>query len=67
MELARIATQATFALEQVALKRPELLFPYSRLRHGWPIIKMKREAPSKKERELFAAIQLGADSKIAAR
>lgn len=64
LELARIATAATVALNRIAAKSPKLLLRYSRLRHGWPVIKMKREKLSRAEKELFEAIQLGAEAKI---
>src|SRR5271165_4809733 len=38
--LAEIASDATVALTSVARANPALLLRYSRMSHGWPVIKM---------------------------
>ena len=64
LELARLAGEATENLTKICKAKPELVLPLSRLRRAWPVIKHKRAKLSDDEKDLFAAIQLGADDFI---
>ena len=64
LELARIAGEATRHLTKICKAKPELVLPLSRLRRAWPVIKQKKAKLSDDEKDLFAAIQLGADDFI---
>ncbi len=64
LELARLAGEATEHLTKICKAKPELVLSLSRLRRAWPVIKHKRAELSDDEKDLFAAIQLGADDFI---
>jgi hypothetical protein len=64
MELARIASEATERLTEVGMAHPELLRPLASVRHGWPVIKIKRERLSRGEENLFTKIGLGIEALI---
>jgi hypothetical protein len=64
LELARLAGEATESLTKICKPKPELVLSLSRLRRAWPVIKHKRAELSADEKDLFAAIQLGADDFI---
>jgi hypothetical protein len=64
LELARLAREATGHLTQICKSKPELFFPLSRLNNSWPVIKRMTAKLSDAEKDLFAAIQLGADDFI---
>lgn len=63
-ELARLASTATVLLSQVCKAKPELLRPLARMKRQWPVIKKKNAELSDEEKDLFNAIQLGADDFI---
>ncbi len=64
LELARLAGEATEHLTKICKAKPELVLSLSRLRRAWPVIKHKKAKLSDDEKDLFAAIQLGADDFI---
>jgi len=64
LELARLASESTAYLTHVLRKKPELVRELARVRRAWPVIKKKTAKLSDDEKDLFNAIQLGADDFI---
>jgi hypothetical protein len=64
MELARLASESTVYLNRILKTKPELVRELARVRRAWPVIKQKKVKLSEDEKDLFAAIQLGADDFI---
>jgi hypothetical protein len=64
LELARLASLATWRLTRICKAKPELVRTLARLRRAWPVIKKRNAKLSEEEKELFARIQLGADDFI---
>jgi hypothetical protein len=60
-ELWRLAAHATGLLTQVCKTKPELLRPVARKNRQWPVFRKKNAELSESEKDLFSAIQLGAD------
>ena len=63
-ELWRLAFQATGLLTQVCKTKPELLRSVARINRQWPVFRKKNSELTESEKDLFAAIQLGADDFI---
>src|ERR1019366_908351 len=63
-ELWRLAVEATALLTRVCKAKPELLRPVARINRQWPVFKKKNAKLSESEKDLFDAIQLGADDYI---
>ena len=63
-QLAFLAAMSAATVTEIAKAKPELLRPMARKWHVWPVLKFAREVPSAREKEIFSAIQLGADSPI---
>jgi hypothetical protein len=64
LELARIASMATFRLAKICDAQPKLVRELARLRRAWPVIKKRNAKLSKDEKKLFDQIELGADDFI---
>ncbi len=62
--LAYIALDLASTLEGLAQTNPDLLKPYARNCHAWPVAAMKREMQNERVKKLFSEIELGADAQI---
>jgi len=62
--LAYIALDLTTTLDRLAQTNPNLLKPYARQCHAWPVVAMKREMQNNRVKKLFSQIELGADALV---
>lgn len=64
LELARLALMATAQLARVSEKYPNFLSPLARGAMAWPVLKMRKDRLTKKEKRTFDAIGLGQNAFI---
>jgi hypothetical protein len=62
--LAYIALDLATTLENLAQTKPDLLKPYARQCHAWPVAAMKKEMQNERVKKLFSQIELGADAMV---